>query len=346
MKDISRRDFVKTVIIGGASLSLGSAVLHKPLEALASGKYDIGQCKSVKITAVSELGWVDDKLILGQLKAHGFKNSQWTLPWDQKNAAGSCSLIDVELLDGSHHKFLLDTGWDRYYMDQAFKREGVDKMLKNGEIEFLIISHEHIDHYWGLETTLKYNPYIKIIIPSTFYPEGMHFLDGATFKKSYAVNNIPHQGELVKCKPGTINKLYPGVAAVNFDLHTIVRIRGEESLYFNVKDKGMVCVTGCCHQNTITFADFAAKKIKGGDNMYGLYGGLHIAPFGPINEDREFIIKEMGKYNFKKIACNHCTGLVAVKRMIELGYPVVKGTARFGSRSDLFLGNGDTIEFG
>jgi 7,8-dihydropterin-6-yl-methyl-4-(beta-D-ribofuranosyl)aminobenzene 5'-phosphate synthase len=346
MKDISRRDFVKTVAIGGASLSLGSAVFHKPLEALASGKYDIGQCKSVKITAVSELGWFDDKRILGQLKAHGFKNSQWTLPWDQKNAAGSCSLIDVELLDGSHHKFLLDTGWDRYYMDQAFKREGVDKMLKNGEIEFLIISHEHIDHYWGLETTLKHNPYIKIIIPSTFYPEGMHFLDGATFKKSYAVNNIPHQGELVKCKPGTINKLYPGVAAVNFDLHTIVRIRGEESLYFNVKDKGMVCVTGCCHQNTITFADFAAKKIKGGDNMYGLYGGLHIAPFGPINEDREFIIKEMGKYNFKKIACNHCTGLVAVKRMIELGYPVVKGTARYGSRSELFLGNGDSIEFG
>lgn len=68
--------------------------------------------------------------------------------------------------------------------------------------------------------------------------------------------------------------------------------------------------------------------------------------FGPIDEDREFIIKEMGKYNFKKIACNHCTGLVAVKRMIELGYPVVKGTARYGSRSELFVGNGDSVEFG
>lgn len=80
--------------------------------------------------------------------------------------------------------------------------------------------------------------------------------------------------------------------------------------------------------------------------MYGLYGGLHIAPFGPINPEREFIIKEMGKYNFKKIACNHCTGLVAVKRMIELGYPIVKGTARYGSRSELFVGNGDSVEFG
>ena len=346
MKDMNRRDFMKTVVIGGAALGLGSAVFNKPLEALASGKYDIGECKSVKVTAVSELGWYDDKLILKQLKAHGFKNSQWTGSWDPRNAAGSCSLIDVELLDGSHRKFLLDTGWHKWYMDQAFKREGVDKMLRNGEIEFLIISHEHLDHFFALETTLKYNPEIKVIIPSTFYPEGMHFLNGATFNKCHAENRIAHRGELVKLKLGTINKLYPGVAAVNFDCRPIIRIRGEESIFVNVKDKGMVLITGCCHQNTITFANFGRDKIKGGDKMYGLYGGLHIAPFGPINKDREFIIQEMGKYNFKMIACNHCTGLAAVERMVELGYPVVKGTARYGSRSKLFVGNGDQVLFG
>ena len=253
--------------------------------------------------------------------------------------------IERALLDGSHRKFLLDTGWNRYYMDQCFKREGVDKMLKNGEIDFLFISHEHVDHLFGLESTLKYNPQIKIIIPSTFYPEGMHFLNGATFNKCHAVNRISHQGELVKLKLGTINKLYPGVAAVNFDCHPIIRVRGEESLYINVKDKGMVLVTGCCHQNSITFANFARDKIEGGDKMYGIYGGLHIAAFGPIDPEREFIIKELGKYNFEKIACNHCTGLAAVKRMIELGYPVVKGTARYGSRSELFVGNGDQVVF-
>ena len=346
MKEMNRREFVKAVSIGGAVLGLGGLALHKPLEALASGKHDIGQCKSVRIKCVSELGWYDDKLVLKQLKAHGLKNNQWTGTWDPRNAAGSCTLIDVELLDGSHHKFLLDTGWNKYYMDHCFKREGIDKMLKNDEIEFLFISHEHLDHYFALETTLKYNPQIKIIIPSTFYPEGMHFLNGATFMKCDAVNRIPHQGELVKLKVGTINKLYPGVAAVLFDLHTLVRVRGEQSLYFNVKDKGMVCVTGCCHQNTITFANFAKDKIKGGDNMYGIYGGLHIAAFGPIDKDREFIIQEMGKYNFQKIACNHCTGLAAVERMVELGYPIVKGTARYGSRSKLFVGNGDEVFFG
>jgi 7,8-dihydropterin-6-yl-methyl-4-(beta-D-ribofuranosyl)aminobenzene 5'-phosphate synthase len=58
------------------------------------------------------------------------------------------------------------------------------------------------------------------------------------------------------------------------------------------------------------------------------------------------MIKEMGKYNFQKIACNHCTGEAAVKRMIELDYPVVKGTARYGSMSDLYVGNGDEVFFG
>ena len=252
MKKMNRRDFVKTVTIGGAVLGLRSAVLHKPLEALASGKSDIGQCKSVRIICVSELGWFDTNKILTQAGSN-----QWETSWDPKNAAGSCSLIDMESLHGSHHKFLIDTGWNNQYMDEAFRREGIDKMLKSGEIEFLIISHEHLDHYWGLESTLKHNPEIKIIIPSTFYPEGMYLLSGAEFVVPNVRNVIPHKGELVQIKPGTIDKLYEGCATVTFDLSIPLRVRGEVSLYFNVKDKGIVCVSGCCHQSILAFADFA-----------------------------------------------------------------------------------------
>jgi len=347
MKEMNRREFIQTIAVGGAVLSLGGAVMHTPLEALASGKYDIGQCKSVRVKCLSELGWFDSKKLIGQMKAAGGgKTNQWVIPWDPENAAGSSTLIDMETLDGRHHKFLLDTGWNTAYMDQVYKREGVDEMLKKGEIECLVISHEHLDHYWGLEATLKYNPEIKIFIPSTFYSEGMQFLNGAQFEKPGARNSIPHQGELVQCKPGHINKLYDGCAAVAFDLPIVIRVRGEQSLYFNVKDKGFVCVTGCCHQSILTFADFAQEKIVGGDNMYGLYGGLHIAPFGPMNKDREHIVEGMKKYDFEKIACNHCTGLVAVQKMVDLGYPVVKGTGKHGSVSDLFVGNGDEVYFG
>jgi 7,8-dihydropterin-6-yl-methyl-4-(beta-D-ribofuranosyl)aminobenzene 5'-phosphate synthase len=346
MKEIGRRDFIKTIIIEGTLLGLGGVIFHKPLDALAGGKYDIGECKSVKVKCVSELGWFDNKNLMTAIKAAGGpKASQWTIPWDPKNAAGSCSLIDMETLDGRHHKFLLDAGWNHQYMDEAFKREGIDKMLKNGEIEFLFISHEHMDHWWGLETVLKYNPEIKIFIPSTFYPEAMRFISGAEFLKPSAKNQIPHRGKLVKIKPKTINKLYDGCAAVAFDVPTLVRIRGEESIYFNVKDKGIVCVAGCCHQTILKLAYYAQDKIAGGEKMYGVYGGLHIAPFGPLKEKQAQIVKGMEKYKFKKIACNHCTGLPAVQKMVELGYPVVEGTGRFGSKSRLYVGNGDDVLF-
>ena len=90
----------------------------------------------------------------------------------QAGKISSCTLIDMVGIDGSHHKFLPDTGWNKGYMNASFEREGVDRMLQNGDIECLVISHEHLNHYWGLESTLKHNPEIKIFIPSTFYSEG------------------------------------------------------------------------------------------------------------------------------------------------------------------------------
>ena len=122
-------------------------------------------------------------------------------------------------------------------------------------------------------------------------------------------------------------------------------MRGEQSLYFNVKDRGLVCVTGCCHQNILTTAEFATEKIAGAEKMYGVYGGLHIAPFGPLQEQGEKIVNGMAKFNFQKVACNHCTGLPAVQKMIDLGYPVVRGSGRYGSKSKLYVGNGDEVIF-
>ncbi|MDD5205408.1 MAG: hypothetical protein PHS17_08300 [Desulfobacterales bacterium] len=80
----------------------------------------------------------------------------------------------------------------------------------------------------------------------------MKLLAGADYKTAGVKNSIVHGGKLIKCQPGHINKLYDGCALVAFDLPIVIRVRGEQSLYFNVKDKGIVCVTGCCHQTILT----------------------------------------------------------------------------------------------
>jgi len=347
MNAMNRRDFMKTIIIGGVAFQASNLTFLNPLSAYASGKYDIGECRSVKITCISETGWYDNQKFKGQVRSAGGRaTNQWQIPWDQSNASGFSSLIDIESLDGTHHKILLDTGWNTKYMDDCFKREGIDRLLQSGEIEMLFISHEHQDHYMGLECSLRYNPEIKVLIPSTFLDEGLKFLKSADYPRANAKNAIPHTGELVQLQAGKATRLFEGCAAVGFDVRTNFRVHGEQSLVFNVKDKGLVCVSGCCHQTLTTFADFAQKKIEGGDHMYGLYGGLHIAPVGTLDRQGKKTIKRMAKYDFKKIASNHCTGKVAVEEMIKLGYPVVRGTGTNGSKSDLFIGNGDTVLFG
>ncbi|MDM8556338.1 twin-arginine translocation signal domain-containing protein [Desulfococcaceae bacterium HSG7] len=348
MKELSRRAFLKNATIGGAVLAFGNAVFHTPLEALADGKHDIGQCKSIRIKCISELRYHDRKKHISAMFAGGGPNtSQYEIPWPPDNGAGNCALIDMEMSDGRHVKFLLDAGWNREYMDTCFKREGVDKMLEKREIDLLVFSHEHMDHFAGIESVLKYNPKIKIIIPSTFNPQGERLIKCARFKASDIGNTVKHEGELIKTKPGTVNKLFDGCAAATFDMNVALGVQGEQSLYFNLKDKGIVCVSGCCHQGILNSVEYVRKNIVGGDKIYGIYGGLHIAPVeGRFRLNWEKTVKGMAKYDFKKIACNHCTGLVAVEKMIEMGFPVVRGTGRFGSLSDLYVGNGDEVVFG
>ena len=45
------------------------------------------------------------------------------------------------------------------------------------------------------------------------------------------------------------------------------------------------------------------------------------------------------------VAANHCTGMISIEKMIEAGIPVARGTARHGSKSDLYVGNGDEVVF-
>ncbi len=337
---------------------------------------DIGVCKSVKVTNVSETSWFENAALMGDIKgAGGLLVNQYDYNWppfgngkglgkgsyeegiakikhllpnrleeaweiiDQntvhpENAGGFAALVEVEEMDGKKHKYLLDSGWSYKWMDESFKREGIDAMLRNKEIEALIISHEHFDHYWGLPVTLKYNPEIPIFIPEGFYPEGLQY-----------IKDSGHKGTVTTIKNG-LHKYIPGMASYVFPVPIICRVYGEQSLYFNVAGKGLVSVTGCCHQGIIQFAETAIKEIKyENDNFHGIYGGLHISPFDDWDPKYDDLVISLRNYGFEKIGCNHCTGVLCAKKFIAQGYPVVQGTAQHRSKDMAYLGNGDTLHF-
>ncbi len=104
--------------------------------------------------------------------------------------------------------------------------------------------------------------------------------------------------------------------------------------------------TGCCHQGALALAEYARREVASDGRLYGLYGGLHISPFGPLKAEGEATVRGIGDCGFTKIACNHCTGLPAVEMMAALGYPLVGGSGRDGSQSRLYVGNGDSVTFG
>ena len=375
----ARRDFIKGGAAGiglGALASMGVFSYSPAREFFLPDEMrkmtDFGAIKSVEVTNISETSWFDNSMLMGDIKgAGGLLVNQYLFNWppfgngkglakgsyeegisqikhllpdkideawevtkklsvNPDNAGGYSALIEIERLNGEKKKYLLDCGWSYKWMHECFKREGIDKMLQSGEIDTLIMSHEHYDHFWALPVVLKYKPDIRIIIHEGFYPEGRQY-----------IKDSGHKGELVVFKKGR-NEIEPGMCTFCYDCPIITRVFGEQSIFVNVKDKGLVSITGCCHQGIITFSELKYDN----DQLYGLYGGLHISPFDDWDPKYDDLVIGLKRWNYQVMACNHCTGLLTVQKFVREGYPIVKGTARFRTKTSDYLGNGDKVKFG
>lgn len=303
---------------------------------------DIGVLKRLTIRCISETGWFDTDTVFGDIReAGGAATDQYAIPWPPfgalhaDNAAGFSALLEAEQSDGTVRRLLFDTGWNPAWMDRRFAEEGVDRLLREGQIEALIISHEHFDHFWGIGSTLKHRPGITLYVPEGFHAAGFDL-----------IRQQGHTGTVITVASAAPLILFDGLALVNFPMNTLLQVGGENVLYAHLQDRGLAMVTGCGHGGVLHLLDYARHTFTGGERIHALYGGLHIAPLDDWDEAREQIIERLRAYGIAKLACNHCTGQRAVARMVELGLPVQRGSARHGSQTDLFLGNGDVLELG
>jgi 7,8-dihydropterin-6-yl-methyl-4-(beta-D-ribofuranosyl)aminobenzene 5'-phosphate synthase len=337
--------------MGLTTLTAGGIAPQKSYAA----KEDIGEIKSLKVTVLSETSWFNNDIFKkNMMDGGGAMGNQYDTAWDKDNSGGYSALLEIEQLDGKKKKILMDTGWNNAWMDYVYKMHGIDQMIKKKEIDTMVLSHWHLDHFWGIESTLKLNPNITIYAPSTHYPEDITLLKGGKFEKAGCANAVPHTGQLVECSADNLVKLMPGVALKMFDVPIILRVRGENVLYFNVKDKGIVTVTGCCHPGVLTLYSYARNNFAKGDNVYGSYGGLHISLFETWDPKYDDIIKGLKAFNPEKLACNHCTGWLFAEKAAAAGLPVVKGTDKYktykrfstvAKATNVYMTNGDTVVF-
>ncbi len=89
--------------------------------------------------------------------------------------------------------------------------------------------------------------------------------------------------------------------------------RDEITLYFNVKSKGLVVLTGCGHTGIINTIKHG-QKITGINKVYAVIGGFHFEMSQGAFIDKE--IQALKAFNPEILCGMHCTGLAFNAKMI------------------------------
>jgi len=85
--------------------------------------------------------------------------------------------------------------------------------------------------------------------------------------------------------------------------------RGEQGLFFNVKGKGLVVISGCAHRGIVNTVK-QSQRVAGTDKIHAILGGFHLA-----NAKHEVIQSTVADIKAMKpdyIVPMHCTGFETI----------------------------------
>jgi 7,8-dihydropterin-6-yl-methyl-4-(beta-D-ribofuranosyl)aminobenzene 5'-phosphate synthase len=258
--------------------------------------------------------------------------------------------------NSSSNTFLFDTGVSENGVLHNADVFGIDF----SQIDGIILSHGHFDHFAGLvnvlkrmspssrqtTTTTSTNHVIDIFThPDAFlrrweiYPDGKRakspFLDerhlqelGAIIHKTTSVRFLPSEESPLLLITGQIPRetsfekgfpyQYSESPSDEKNLVPDPLIKDDQAIVANIRDKGLVIVTGCGHAGVINSINYA-KKITGVDKIYAVIGGFHLPADGGIYEEAiEPTLKELQKADPEYIVPCHCTGWKATNKIIDL----------------------------
>lgn len=244
-----------------------------------------------------------------------------------KNFCGEHGLSFYIETDGK--KILFDTGYSDVFLKNAAKM-GLDLL----DLDYIILSHGHYDHTWGLS---HYVPYYAAALkqgrktkkptilthPDTFKPKFNEKLGeigclipeeklSDIFKVKLSkkpvkiTENLIFLGEIPR-----INN-FEGKEPIGNDFIT------EDSALAFDSEKGIVVITGCSHSGICNITEHA-KNICGGQAIFDIIGGFHL-----VNPPKERVFRTadyLSKLNTKGIHPCHCTdfrSLITLSKYIKL----------------------------
>lgn len=233
---------------------------------------------------------------------------------------------------GKTHSILFDTGYSRVGVIHNLKLLGLDL----NEIEAIVLSHAHMDHTGALHPILESleHPIPLVVHPEVFLSprylnigEGKTLLFPLTLKRdelaslgaeilesiapvSLCSNRLLVTGQVERTT--SFEKGMPNAVLKRNEIEEPDPIWDDQSLVVNLKEKGLVVISGCAHSGIVNTVNYA-KKISGIEKIYGVIGGFHLSgpAFEPIIDET---IEEFKKMDLKMIVPMHCTGWKAIER--------------------------------
>jgi 7,8-dihydropterin-6-yl-methyl-4-(beta-D-ribofuranosyl)aminobenzene 5'-phosphate synthase len=232
------------------------------------------------------------------------KSSRMTKDW------GYSALVEY-----GGKRILFDTGNNSRIFAMNVKAAGVD--LK--KLDFVVISHRHLDHTAGLNHLLSVNPDVKIYAPkepfgvfggslsSKFYrqqgslPDEMRYFDGHPGETLTSGTPWP-TGKFVTVD--STLEIAPGVHLISLVSETAgTRELRELSLAIETP-QGMIVVAGCSHPGIERIVTAAASIDH---DLHMVFGGLHL-PAATDQEVARIAAALHDAYKVDRIAPGHCTG--------------------------------------
>lgn len=250
---------------------------------------------------------------------------------------GFCAALALHK-GSTEHRLLLDSG-----LDPATASHNVDVLgLDLSSCECLISSHGHVDHAGGLLNLRNKlgekqdDKKIPLVLHGdAFRNRLVKFQDGRTIdlpapdrslldRAGYEIaerhshslwagdgvlvtGEIPRTTSFEKGFPNHYYELDDG------ELEADPLIKDDQAVIVNVKDKGLVVVTGCGHAGIVNTLHYA-KELAGVDEIYAVLGGMHLSGklFEPIISAT---IDELEKLRPRFIVPCHCSGFKAISEI-------------------------------
>lgn len=246
---------------------------------------------------------------------------------------GFCAALTLHGGAGKH-RLLIDSGLDPMAASHNMDVLGLDM----SSCECLISSHGHIDHAGGL-LSIRSKLDQKRKIPLVLHEEAFRnrlvkFQDGRTIalpapdrslltraqyeiverhsRSSWVDDRVLVTGEIPRTND--FEKGFPNhYSEIDGELEADPLIKDDQAVILNVKNRGLVVITGCGHAGIINTLDYA-KELTGEDRILAVLGGMHLSGklFEPIISRT---IDEIQRLSPRFVIPCHCSGFKATSEI-------------------------------